>query len=303
MLKIPATYEALLKRVKQTLIEGQQRVESERVRTYWETGRIIHGHILQNKDRADYGAHVIADLARDLKVDKSLVNRCLKFAQKYPSLPNVARGPHLSWSHYRRFIAIGDEKKRLRLEEQAKANEWTAEELGEQIKLGRDSNDKPLPPKRKTPQTPLVPLRGELYTYRIVTRPTVGAGEDSGLLIDLGFGIFRECESKSVLENDIVRSSKRDDNYRLTKIEATAAQLFTYAAYVERVIDGDTLKVRLDLGFGMFTRHELRLRGIDCPEMSTKAGEAARAFVQSYIKEAQQIIVRSSRNDKCNAPS
>ena len=66
----------------------------------------------------------------------------------------------------------------------------------------------------------------------------------------------------------------------------------------ERVIDADTLKVRLDLGFGMFSRHDLRLRGIDCPEMSTKTGEEAKVFVQSYIKEAQRIVVRSSRSDK-----
>ena len=79
---------------------------------------------------------------------------------------------------------------------------------------------------------------------------------------------------------------------------ATAACRPDAQGTVERVIDGDTLKVRLDLGFDIFTRHTLRLRAIDCPEMDTKAGQEAKAFVQSYIKEAQRIIVRSSRADK-----
>ena len=42
----------------------------------------------------------------------------------------------------------------------------------------------------------------------------------------------------------------------------------------------------------------MRLRGIDCPEMDTKAGEAAKAFVQSHLKEASLIVLRSSRVDK-----
>jgi len=67
---------------------------------------------------------------------------------------------------------------------------------------------------------------------------------------------------------------------------------------VEKVIDGDTLKVRMDLGYDDSCRQVLRLRGIDCPEMDTKEGQEAKACVQSYIKEAQMIIVRSSKSDK-----
>jgi endonuclease YncB( thermonuclease family) len=70
-------------------------------------------------------------------------------------------------------------------------------------------------------------------------------------------------------------------------------------------------------------REKLRLRGIDTPELGTKEGDAAKAFVQSCflkdssktlprplgdqlgagakgvsLKEASQIILRSSRSDK-----
>ena len=54
----------------------------------------------------------------------------------------------------------------------------------------------------------------------------------------------------------------------------------------------------LQLAFGQWHRETLRLRGLDCPELDTKEGVAAKTFVQAYIKEAQTLIVRSSRSDK-----
>jgi endonuclease YncB( thermonuclease family) len=76
--------------------------------------------------------------------------------------------------------------------------------------------------------------------------------------------------------------------------------------------------VRIDLGFDLWTKQTLRLRGIDCMEMDTterltvkngakkypnksegaKEGQAAKAFLQSYIKEADQLLIRSSKSDK-----
>lgn len=52
------------------------------------------------------------------------------------------------------------------------------------------------------------------------------------------------------------------------------------------------------LGFDLEHRGTLRLRGIDAPEMTSKAGEAARAFVLSHLREADTIIIYTSRSDK-----
>ena len=101
---IPSDYAGLLKRVKEALVEGQKRIESERVRTYWETGRLINDHVLKHKDRAEYGAQVIDKIARDLNVEHTLLKRCVKFARQYPKLPIGAGGHQLGWSHYRQLI-------------------------------------------------------------------------------------------------------------------------------------------------------------------------------------------------------
>lgn len=66
--------------------------------------------------------------------------------------------------------------------------------------------------------------------------------------------------------------------------ELTPEHLFTYKGYVERVIDGDTLKVEIDLGFRNWTRQTLRLRGVDAPEVDTKEGRRAKEFVVGELK-------------------
>ena len=300
-ISVPASYENLLHRVKETLIEGHRRIEEERVKAYWETGQLIHRHVLKYAKRAEYGAEVIARLARDLNADKTILNRCLKFAQTYPRLPIVARGQQFKWSHFRKLITISDDKQRALLEDAAKRNAWSVDELTVRIKNQRPKELAPLSEKPAVPEKLLTPLRGELYTYRLVERPTLGPAEDSGLLVDLGFGIFRDVEPRVAAQfskDDIVDSRPKEDAWRFTKNGRTAKELFTYKAFVEKVIDGDTLKVRFDLGFNTWMRETLRLRGLDCPEMGTKEGQAAKAFVQSYIKEAQMLIIRSSRADK-----
>ena len=40
------------------------------------------------------------------------------------------------------------------------------------------------------------------------------------------------------------------------------------------------------------------MRGIDCPEINTPEGQAAKKFVESALKAAVSITVCSSKNDK-----
>ena len=120
--KIPSDYQGLLKKVKETLIEGQQRIEAERVRTYWETGRVIHGHILKYADRAEYGAQVIADLAGDLNVSSRHLPQCQQFAKEYATLPIVHARAQFNWTHFRQLMSVSDEKERAVLENAVSRN-------------------------------------------------------------------------------------------------------------------------------------------------------------------------------------
>ena len=47
--------------------------------------------------------------------------------------------------------------------------------------------------------------------------------------------------------------------------------MYEYKCKLDRVVDGDTVDVHIDLGFGVWLHHErVRLEGIDCPEVRTR---------------------------------
>ena len=97
---VPQTYAELRRAVELTLVKGQQAVEQARVRTYWDTGRLIHEHVLRFKDRADYGAGTIARLSADMELHRSTLQRCVQF---YLAIPNCAPWRNLTWAHYPKF--------------------------------------------------------------------------------------------------------------------------------------------------------------------------------------------------------
>jgi micrococcal nuclease len=69
---------------------------------------------------------------------------------------------------------------------------------------------------------------------------------------------------------------------RLSK--RTAEDLYTYRADVVNVLDGDTIKVVVDLGFGVRSVQTLRLRGIDAPEIATADGMEAKKALAKMLK-------------------
>jgi len=73
---------------------------------------------------------------------------------------------------------------------------------------------------------------------------------------------------------------------------------YVYDAKVERVVDGDTIDIMVDLGFRTFQRIRVRLYGVDTPETfgvkkeseEYQKGVAARKFVEEWCGVAQDPI-------------
>lgn len=59
--------------------------------------------------------------------------------------------------------------------------------------------------------------------------------------------------------------------------------LYTYVPKSFRVVDGDTVDVVLDLGFGVFHDVRLRIKGVNCPERFTEEGKKATLFTTSWL--------------------
>lgn len=79
--------------------------------------------------------------------------------------------------------------------------------------------------------------------------------------------------------------------------------MYEYACTVERVVDGDTIDVTLDLGFSVSYKSRVRLYGIDTPESRTRnkdekaRGKLASAFLSKAIELADQVVIRTELKD------
>jgi len=80
-------------------------------------------------------------------------------------------------------------------------------------------------------------------------------------------------------------------------IEIRAKSTYTYHATLEKVIDGDTLLINFDLGFFISVKEKVRLIGINAPELDTKKGKDAMAFIEKELKEAN-LIVETRKKEK-----
>ena len=81
--------------------------------------------------------------------------------------------------------------------------------------------------------------------------------------------------------------------------------MYEYRCKIDRVVDGDTVDVDIDLGFGIWLRKErVRLYGIDTPESRTrdleekKYGLAAKSFVKDLLPVGSMQTLRTRKDDK-----
>ena len=77
--------------------------------------------------------------------------------------------------------------------------------------------------------------------------------------------------------------------------------MYEYNCIIERVVDGDTVDVRVDAGFDIWTKQRVRLLGIDTPEKRTrdlrekKFGKLATARVEELMPVGSKRLVRITK--------
>lgn len=72
--------------------------------------------------------------------------------------------------------------------------------------------------------------------------------------------------------------------------------MYEYQATILDIHDGDSLKVRIDLGMRTTRIERLRLYGINAPELSTPEGKAARAYLQTLLKIGDTATIRTHKD-------
>ena len=72
---------------------------------------------------------------------------------------------------------------------------------------------------------------------------------------------------------------------------------------VNRVVDGDTVDVTLDLGFSLYLKQRVRILGIDTPELRSRdpeekiSAQVAKAFAEQWFSEGV-LTITTYKDDK-----
>ena len=79
--------------------------------------------------------------------------------------------------------------------------------------------------------------------------------------------------------------------------------MYTYRCEVVKIIDGDTVDVDIDLGFGVWLKKErIRMYGIDTPESRTrdltekKYGLLAKEFLTRMLDDENGILLKTQKD-------
>jgi endonuclease YncB( thermonuclease family) len=105
-------------------------------------------------------------------------------------------------------------------------------------------------------------------------------------------------ELRRAIRGDFFSSKETHKGASGAVLERPASGLHTYMAVLERVIDGDTLLVRVDLGFDVWRVERIRLRGVDAPGLKHKSGREAMRFVEGELAGIPFVVLRTYKTDR-----
>jgi len=273
-------------------------VTRQKVVLGWELGKLVDEHLAKN-NQSGYGESLLQRLAADISISKSSLYQMRNFYKTYPQLPKD--DDRLNWTHYQTLSGVKKEDERKRLEEIVRENGWSTNELEQEIKKLKTPNGKGKFAKKnseanssKKPQAKLKPVRGQLFSYQLIK-----ISDTKKTYFDLGFGIFREAEEvDSTLQKiSAVEVQKKNTKYLPTKSDLPPRKFNTYKAYLERVVDGDTIHVTFDLGFKILHKEIIRLKGIDAPEIGTEAGKKSAKILTKILENTNFLILKTIKSD------
>ncbi len=290
-------YKKLLTKIQQTIAKTKKNIVSsvdyQKVLMSWEIGKEIDLH-LKGKDKAEYGEQLFVQLTQDIGIEKTTLYKMRAFYKAYPKKPT--QNNSLSWSHYRSLIAVKDEETRKQLENLVVEKSLGSDRLQKEIAA---TKKKKIAPKKSDQQN----LNEEIPTLKVQRGKIATYTKNERGEIDLGFNIFLD---PSVLSSSpfVILSAAKD---RVSKISGSLPETisftqedkewFTYVAALERVVDGDTIHVKIDLGFGISHHEILRLAKINAAEFATSEGKKAASELHKILRDAKFLIIRTNKTD------
>ena len=300
-------YNDLIARIKASLSKGlltaQKMLEYQRLKTYWEIGRDITKIVVHAKGELRLSQGLYGQISRDingqlgLDLSADTIGRAVQFNKNYPVFP---KGTTLTFTHYIALQRIKDSNIRARLEAKAINTDMNSFQIKDAVDI-INSQDGP----GGKPAKPLVCERGQPYVY--CARQDRDINGNKCFRIDCGFkiniplatGILNQRKAPMTMtkKNRTVRTVKRGGKYDIVLFRDGYQKLYTYLAKVLKVIDGDTIDARIDVGFEIRLDDRLRLKGINAPELSAPAGRRTKEFLVKYFSKCPNIIIRTTKSE------
>ena len=247
----------------------------------WRIVSYIHIHILEHSEKADYGKYVFEELSKELAIGKRTLYRAVQFYKAYPD--SVSPVTRLSWKHFIILLSVDNKVKRNEYEKIVLKENLSKRKLLELVRKGRKQLTSSEHAQLKT-------LRGRPGVYRLKNIGSV-------LILDCGFYTYLERPELSAVKNPETYV-EYDDSSTYKLIEPDKSLLYTFKATIVEVIDGDTVKAFLDIGFGIKVIRTLRLRGINAQDLHSKKGREAKEYIEAKVLNLPFVIIQTHSRDK-----
>ncbi len=283
--------QTLVETIRNEIEAGKERaylaMEQEKRLTYWNVGKHIKEHLLQNplsknQGREEYGTYVITQLAQELDLARNLLYDSVRFYEQYPEI--VHAHAQFTWSHIRVLVHVPDKQARQAFEQKIIDEKLSSKELQKLVNSTKKKYNKPKIPTLKVE-------RGQPYTYCLKKLQKQS-------MIDLGFRFYMKNPFAEAENESLIKTEKIEQSYRFVPAGKEVVPYYTYKAYVIEVIDGDTLWVNIDLGFDMWSNQKIRLKGINTKELTNKEGQNAKEFMEAKLKGCKFIAIKTYWRDK-----
>ena len=245
----------------------------------WQTGRRIVEEEQDGAMRAQYGTGLLLQLSKTLSEKYGAgfsKSNLLKMRRFYLLNQKESVTTQLDWTDYVELLPVKDEKTRQRLERRILKEDLNSSQIRRLVREIRRE-----PEKDSAACLPAGRLKrpADLRFDTFAVSPLRAKLKDGEVLIDCGFFVNWPVKKEELKGLDIAGEMS-----------------YTYAATVDRVIDGDTLLVIIEAGFRIIVRDRLRLRGIDCPEVGTPEGDRAKRFVEKLLPAGAAIVLKSHKD-------
>ncbi|HSV43944.1 MAG TPA: DUF1016 N-terminal domain-containing protein [Candidatus Bathyarchaeia archaeon] len=260
---------------------------ASQVKFAWETGKRIVEEEQNGQMRAQYGTRLIPELSKELSKmhGPGFSTRNLANMRRFYQSHRILQAPaKLNWTDYVELLPVKDEKIRKRLEQRVAKEHLNSRQLRRvvrEVRRGREPQKGSSTTVPALPEKTLAPLKRpgdlKLNTFSTIVDDSVDLEQDE-VLVDCGFFVNWPVKKDA-----------------LKQVTVTDKPSFTYAATIDRVVDGDTLRVVIKAGFRIIVREKLRLRGINTSELGTPEGDAAKKYVSKLLPKGSVIVLKSHK--------